>query len=91
MVAPKEIRPTMHHNRMQTGITGQDLPRAAGGGITLHNILYIFAKAAKHRSEIAWSKKRNSFRRASYLVQRFYAEWQYELSGLKNEQKFNVF
>lgn len=49
-VIPAPVRSPVNENGLKSGITGQNLPRIAGGWITFNNTFDIFAKTTKHVS-----------------------------------------
>lgn len=49
-VIPAPVRSPVNENGLKSGITGQNLPRIAGGWITFNNTFDIFAKTTEHVS-----------------------------------------
>ena len=50
--APAGMRPTVHDQRMQTGVAGQHLPVGAGGRVALADAGDVFTQSIEHDSSV---------------------------------------
>jgi hypothetical protein len=64
----------MEQNRVDSGVTGQDLPRRASCGVPVENRAYIFAQTGKHEKPPEVSRVA-IVKNPSVFIKNFIAGW----------------